>query len=101
MSHSPMSPTQSHDEVGGESQVPHTLVTKRSAYVAKARRRYPGAEWIMGNGPYASVAHCGVISGVITIQLYATQAEAEIAKRVIDDTACGHRCHRHHEIVNL
>ena len=66
-------------------------------YVDTARRRWPAAEWIIGNGRYASVAYCDVT----TVILFETQAEAEHAKAFIDRLACGHACLREHEIVNL
>jgi hypothetical protein len=71
--------------------------TSRPSYVATARRRWPAAEWIIGNGRYASVAYCDVT----TVILFATRAEAERAKALIDRIACGHACLREHEIVNL
>jgi len=68
-----------------------------SDYVSQARRRWPEAVWIIGNGAYASVAYCGDTS----VMLFSTQAEAMTAKEFIDRTACGHACHRRHEIVHL
>lgn len=51
-------------------------------YIAVARRRWPAAEWIIGDGHYASVARCGTV----TVMLFATPAEAERAKALIDRT---------------
>jgi hypothetical protein len=31
-------------------------------YLAVARRRWPAAEWIIGDGRYASVARCGTVT---------------------------------------
>jgi hypothetical protein len=66
-------------------------------YVAVARRRWPAAEWIIGDGRYASVAGCGAT----TVMLFATPAEAGRAKALIDRTGCGHACHQEHEVTNL
>ena len=66
-------------------------------YIAVARRRWPAAEWIIGEGHYASVAHCGTV----TVMLFATPAEAGRAKALIDRTGCGHACRRDHEITDL
>jgi LRP1 type putative zinc finger protein len=66
-------------------------------YIAVARRRWPAAEWIIGDGHYASVARCGTV----TVMLFATPAEAERAKALIDRTGCGHACRRDHEITYL
>ena len=67
-------------------------------YVATARRRWPAAEWIIGDGRYASVAYCDATT---TIMLFATPAEAECAEGFIDRLACGHACVREHEIADL
>lgn len=66
-------------------------------YLAIARRRWPAAEWIIGDGHYASVARCGTV----TVMLFATPAEAGRAKALIDRTGCGHACRRDHEITDL
>lgn len=55
-------------------------------HIAVARRRWPAAEWIIGEGHYASVARCGTV----TVMLFATPAEAKRAKALIDQTGCGH-----------
>jgi hypothetical protein len=67
------------------------------SYVDMARRRWPAAEWIIGGGRYASVARCGVT----TVMLFATRAEADRAKALIDRIGCGHACLCEHEIADL
>jgi hypothetical protein len=69
-----------------------------TSYVAKARKLWPRAAWIIGNGAYASVSHCPPKG---TVMLFETLAEARTAKALIDDTACGGGCSRQHEIVDL
>jgi hypothetical protein len=71
--------------------------THQHGYIAVARRRWPAAEWIIGDGRYASVAHCDST----TVILFTTPAEAEHAKTLIDHTGCGHACHGEHEITDL
>ena len=66
-------------------------------YAAVARRRWPAAEWIIGDGHCASVASCGTV----TVMLFATPAEAQRAKALIDRTGCGHSCRREHEVTDL
>ena len=66
-------------------------------YVAVARRKWPAAEWIIGEGHYASVARCGVT----IVMLFTTPAEADRAKALIDRTGCGHACRGEHEITDL
>ena len=63
-------------------------------YTAVARRRWPAAEWIIGEGRYAS-------GDVTTVMLFATQAEAEHAKTLIDNLGCGGACVGEHEITDL
>jgi hypothetical protein len=62
-----------------------------------AERRYPDAAWIMGDGPFALLAHC---SG-LKVTLHKTHEDAERSKSWIDDLACGGGCTKHHEIINL
>jgi hypothetical protein len=69
----------------------------RGSYRAVARRRWPGAVWVDGEGRYASVALCGVPS----VQLFETREAAERAKRTIAWIGCGSGCHRQHGIVKL
>jgi hypothetical protein len=68
-----------------------------TAHVSAARNRWPAAEWIIGDGRYASVAYCGTT----TVMLFATLAEAERAKTFIDRLACGHACQAGHEVIDL
>ena len=66
-------------------------------YHSKARKRWRKAEWINGEGRYAVLAWCRVL----TVTLWPTVEKAEAAKREIDDTACGGMCEMRHEIVDL
>jgi hypothetical protein len=66
--------------------------------VQEARKRWPLAVWIIGEGNYASVSLCDPRP---TVMLFQSQAEAEIAKAQIDDTACCGGCTGRHEIVHL
>ena len=52
---------------------------------AEARRRWgKEAEWITGNGQFALLAWCRVL----TVTLWPTRAEAEEQKEFIDKYAC-------------
>ncbi|MEO2054711.1 MAG: hypothetical protein ABGX83_05370 [Nitrospira sp.] len=62
-----------------------------------AKEIWPEAYWIHGSGRFACLAHCRVL----TIELYTTREGAEKAKGHIDKFACGGRCSRTHEIVEL
>jgi hypothetical protein len=67
-------------------------------YKAKAKRKWgKTAEWMTGNGRYALLAHCRVL----TITLWPTLEAAQIAKKRIDETACGGMCVCDHEIIDL
>jgi hypothetical protein len=63
----------------------------------KARKRWPKAGLIDGNGRYASLAHCRGL----TVHLFETRSEAEQAKHFIDSFGCGGGCHKRHEIADL
>ncbi len=62
-----------------------------------AERRYPEAVWIMGEGPFAVLAHCKSLK----VTLHKTREDAERAKDWIDDMACGGGCTNDHEIIDL
>lgn len=79
--------------------LPHTPIGEHpvTTHRAIARRRYPRAEWITGEGPWASLAACGVL----TVILYPTREQAEAARAFIDQTGCGGGCYRDHAVVNI
>lgn len=66
-------------------------------YRTTAKKRWPDAEWISGDGPYASLAHCNVL----TVQLHTTRTGAERAISFIDRIGCGGACSRDHDLVVL
>lgn len=63
--------------------------------------------WVQGEGQYASVSKCGLGPGIpsyrrgVTVELHASEKEAENAKKLIDSTACGGLCSKQHEVVRL
>ena len=66
----------------------------------EAKRRWGReAEWIQGDGQFALLAKCRVL----TVTLWSTRTEAEKSKEEIDRTACGGGCFgaSAHEIVDL
>jgi hypothetical protein len=67
------------------------------SYRTLAQCLYRRAEWINGEGPYAVLAHCRVL----TVTLWKNLPAAEEAKRMIDGGACGGRCSGDHQIVEL
>ena len=67
-------------------------------YRKEAKTRWgKKAEWIRGDGQYALLAHCGVL----TVSLHTTMESAEKDKKFIDECACGGSCVGHHEITDL
>lgn len=66
-------------------------------YYAKARKRWPRAEWIQGEGRWASVARCRVL----TVMLHSEMGKATEAKAFIDRLGCGGACTGDHSIVDL
>ena len=68
------------------------------AWPKEAKRRWgKKAEWIQGDGQFALLAWCRVL----TVTLWSTMVEAEEKKKFIDKMACGGGCTRNHEIVDL
>jgi hypothetical protein len=70
----------------------------RNQYVRIARKTWPRAVWIIGEGPYASVSRWPPGD---TVMLFGSMAEAEIVTRFIDSTGCGQSCRRDHLAVEL
>jgi hypothetical protein len=62
-----------------------------------ARRRWPSAWQIDGDGPYAVLAHCRVL----TVELFDALEQAAARRAILDDHQCGGRCCGDHEIVDL
>jgi hypothetical protein len=70
---------------------------ERAGWYAQAWRLWPKAAWVGGNGPWATLAWCRVL----TVELHETEEDARRALKMIDDTACGGLCRRKHELVRL
>jgi hypothetical protein len=70
---------------------------RHQSYRTLAKCKWPRAEWIRGDGRYALLAHCRVL----TVALHQTHESAEKSKQVIDTSACGGHCHNNHEIIDL
>lgn len=66
-------------------------------YKRRARARWPKAEWIVGTGRYASVAHCRVL----TVKLHEAREDAVASVDFIDRYGCGGHCSIAHELVDL
>jgi hypothetical protein len=75
----------------------HNCSRRHRTYRTLANCIWPRAAWVQGDGAYASLAHCHVL----TVWLYDTLEEAEHAKWFIDWHGCGGKCSNHHEIVCL
>ena len=75
-------------------------------YLADARRRWhEQAEWIDGDGRYATLAWCpsGEFGGrdSLTVRLHPTRREADDALAFIAQFGCGAACRGRHELVDL
>ena len=75
----------------------HYCTRNHRNHYTLARCIWSRAEWIAGDGPYATVAHCRVL----TVELHQTREAAAKALEVIDQFACGGRCHGDHELILL
>ena len=69
-----------------------------SSWQAKARKWWRKADWIQGDGPFAVLAPCRVL----TVTLWETRAGAEEAKKSIDKAGCGGKCNPwQHKIIDM
>jgi hypothetical protein len=75
----------------------HNCTANHRTHRAMAKCIWKRAEWITGDGPYALLAHCRVL----TVTLHQRPETAEAGRQTIDETACGGACYGKHEIIQL
>jgi hypothetical protein len=77
----------------------HNCDAKHRMYrtLAKCMFQPERPAWVVGDGEYATLARCGVL----TVALHETIEQAQHAMRWIDSHGCGGQCHRDHELVRL
>lgn len=75
----------------------HNCSRTHRTWATLAACMWPRAAWITGNGRYAVVARCRAL----TVTLHETIDDAEMAKRVIDGSACGGMCWGNHELIEI
>jgi hypothetical protein len=75
----------------------HHCEQQHRSHLAMAGCIWKRAVWVHGEGQYALVARCQVL----TVTLYPTPEAAGCALEFIDGIGCGHACTRRHEIVQL
>jgi hypothetical protein len=63
----------------------------------RAWKRWRRARTVDGDGPFALLAHCRVL----TITLHETSESAEKDKAMIDNVGCGGCCYKRHEIIDM
>lgn len=71
---------------------------RHRSWRALAKCRWPGAHWVGGEGPFASVSSCRPGDSV---ELYATRQQAERARARIDEWGCCGGCTLLHRVVDL
>ena len=76
---------------------PRSCTRAHGDWHALAGCLFPTAEWIAGEGPFAVLAWCRVL----TVTLHPTRADADASREWIDRCGCGGRCHRAHDVVRL
>ena len=77
-----------------KQSVPHP----QDSWYAEVRRRWAGkAEWVAGEGRFALLEPCRVL----TIRLFASQWDALVERNQLNDDGCGERCLGTHEVVDL
>jgi hypothetical protein len=75
----------------------HNCTRQHKTYHAFAKCTFRRAVWVIGDGPYATLAWCRSLS----VMLHETEHEAEISLEMINHTACGGLCNGRHELVLL
>jgi hypothetical protein len=85
---------------GQVTRVDHACGVAHRSYMTLARCEWPRHEWITGDGAFALLAWCRVL----TITLWDTYWSAFRASVPIDPrtgTGCGGKCHGAHQIVHI
>jgi len=79
------------------ANIKHGVIELDSNSMKLAKKLFPDAAWVCGDGRYALVAFCRDT----TVALYKTMEEAEAQKSVIDEFGCGGLCVNQHKIIDL
>lgn len=66
-------------------------------WTRRAKRLWPNAVWIDGDGPIALLAHCRAL----TVTLYKNRPSAQAAMARLRRGGCGGQCHDDHELVEM
>lgn len=75
----------------------HHCTRAHRTYLTLAKCMFRRANWVTGEGQYASVSWCRGTS----VMLHATKEGAEEAKAFIDQHGCGGMCRKKHEVILL
>jgi hypothetical protein len=75
----------------------HTCNTGHRRFSAFAKCAWPRAEWVHGEGKFATVSYCHVT----TVTLHPSAARALAALEFIDRLGCGGFCEKRHAVVVL
>lgn len=80
----------------------HYCESTHRSYRTTAKCLWPRADWITGDGPYATLARCR--PGVLTVELHPDLPTAERAMRIMASSGCGGACRLaagRHELIRL
>lgn len=75
----------------------HQCTKTHRTYHTLGKCMFPKAIWVQGEGPYACLAWCRILS----VTLWETEQQAHDAKTEIDRYGCGGMCNHRHEVVRL
>jgi hypothetical protein len=77
--------------------IPHGCGRTHHCWQSLAECRWPEAAFVTGDGPFALVARCDMVS----VALYETAHEAARRWKRMDTVGCGRGCDHRHEVVEL
>ena len=66
-------------------------------YQSLAECRWPEAAFVTGDGPWALIAKCDMVS----VALYESREEARRRRKRLDTVGCGRTCDGLHDVVDL
>lgn len=81
----------------------HNCERNHRTYKAFAKCVWPRAEEVVGEGRLATITRCGSggYRSYVVVHLHSDPSRAQAALDLIDETGCGGRCSRNHELVEL
>lgn len=78
-------------------EIAHGCGRTHRGYQSLAECMWPAVAYVIGDGPFAVLAHCDMF----TVSLYETSTEARRRARALEANGCGKTCEGRHELIAM